>query len=139
MKRLNKLTLASLLATALIGMAVSTQAEDQKPAATPAAPAPQRDKIPFHGRLAAVDKAAMTLTLEGKESQRIFQLTAETKLTKAGQPATLDDAVLGEEAAGSYKKTEDGKLMALSVRFGPKPEGEKPGRKTKAEKAMPDE
>jgi hypothetical protein len=135
MIKLNEITLVSLLTMALMGMAVSTRAEDQKSAPTPAVPAPHRDKIPFHGKLAAVDKTAMTITLEGKEAQRVFQITSDTKITKTGNPATLDDAVVGEEVGGNYKKTDDGKLETLSVRFGPKPEGEKPAKKEKSEKS----
>lgn len=133
MMKLNKLTTVSLLTVALLGTAFSTRAEDQKSASNPTAS--QRDKIPFHGKLAAVDKAAMTITLEGKESRRVFQITADTRLTKLGKPATLEDAVTGEDVGGLYRKTEDGRLEAVSVRFGPKPEGEKPGRKEKSEKA----
>jgi hypothetical protein len=120
MIKLNKLTVVSLLTMALFGTAVSTQAEEQKSASTPTVS--QRDKIPFHGKLAAVDKAAMTITLEGKETRRVFQLTADTRLTKLGKPATLEDAVTGEDVGGLYKKTEAGTMEAVSVRFGPKPE-----------------
>ena len=136
MIKLNKLTLVSLLTMALMGMAVSTQAEDQKSAPTPTVPAPHRDKIPFHGKLAAVDKTAMTITLEGKETQRVFQITSDTRITKTGQPATLDDAMVGEEVAGTFKKTEAGRMEALSVRFGPKPEGDQPAGKKKGEKSV---
>jgi hypothetical protein len=41
--------------------------------------------------------------------------------------------VVGEEAAGAFKKTEEGKMEALSVRFGPKPEGDQPAKKEKRE------
>jgi hypothetical protein len=138
MMKLNKITLASLLTMSLIGMAVATQAKDQKPEstseATAAAAKPKRDSLPFHGKIAAVDKIAMTITLEGKEAQRVLQITSETRFTKDGKPATLDDAVVGEQIAGSYKKTDDGKMEALSVRLGPKPEAEKPIMKEKKEK-----
>jgi hypothetical protein len=74
---------------------------------------------PFHGKLAAVDKTAKTIRV-GKS---IYQLTSETKITKGGKPATLDDAVVGEETAGYVKPTEDGEMAASSVRLGPKPDG----------------
>ena len=81
--------------------------------------------IPFRGKLASVDKSAKTITV----GERTFQITSETRIMKAGKPATLDDAVAGEEVGGQYKKAEDGKLVAGMVRFGPKPEGESGGKK----------
>ena len=72
---------------------------------------------PFHGKLGAVDKGAKTITV----GERTFQITSDSKLSKGGKPATLDDAVVGEEVSGNYQKSDDGKLNARTVRFGPKP------------------
>jgi hypothetical protein len=88
--------------------------------ALPAAEGTKRP-LPFHGTLAKVDKTAQTITLTGK-SARQFQITAQTKITKDGKNATLSDAVVGEEVGGSYREI-DGKRIAVSVRFGPKPAG----------------
>lgn len=134
MKPFLKQTCASLLAMALLGTVVSVQAEDHNPKTdAPAAPAKsKRDSLPFHGKLAAVDKSAMTITLEGKESQRVFQVTPSTKIIKTGKPASLDDAVVGEDVGGAYRKNEQGKMEALSLRLGAKPE--KAEKKVKGEK-----
>jgi hypothetical protein len=70
----------------------------------------------------AVDKAAKTV----KVGERVFHVTAETRLEKNGKPATLADAVVGEPIRGSARKTEDGTLKAVSMSFGVKPEGEAP-------------
>ncbi len=88
---------------------------------------------PFRGKLAAVDKTAKTITM----GKRTFQITAETKIFKAGKPATLEDAVLGEEVSGGFKTTEDGKLLATKVNFGPKVDAASSGTKKekKTEKA----
>lgn len=59
----------------------------------------------------------MTFTLAGK-SARVFSVTAATKISKYGQPATLQDARPGDDVGGYTMKTTDGKLVALSVRFG---------------------
>lgn len=74
--------------------------------------------IPFRGKIDAVDKTAKTI----KVGERTFEVTAETRIMKGGKPATLDDAVVGEEVGGVYKEA-DGKLTALSLRLGPRPEG----------------
>lgn len=72
---------------------------------------------PFRGKLAAVDKTAKTITI-GKS---VYLITSETKIKKAGQPATLADGVIGEPASGYAKPTADGKMWASSLNFGPKP------------------
>ncbi len=76
--------------------------------------------IPFNGELTAVDNAVKTITV----GKRTFQITSETRIYKGVKtPATLEDGVVGEVVRGSYKKSEDGKLVAISVYFGPKAEG----------------
>jgi hypothetical protein len=85
--------------------------------------------LPARGKLVSVDKTAKTITV----GKRIFHVTAETKLQKAGKPATLDDAVVGE-AVGIFYKDEGGKLMALTLRFGPQPEAEAKGEKKEKKK-----
>lgn len=84
----------------------------------------KRDRLPAGGKVGAIDKEAKTL----KVGERVFHITSETRIMKAGKPATLADGVVGEEVGISYKK-EGEKLTALSVRFGPRPEGEKKKKK----------
>jgi hypothetical protein len=71
---------------------------------------------PFHGKLVSVDKVAKTITL-GKST---YQITSESKIKKADKPATLDDGVVGEDVSGYAKPTDDGKMVATTVNFGPK-------------------
>jgi hypothetical protein len=71
---------------------------------------------PFNGKLAAIDKLAKTIVV----GKRTFQITSETKIKKAGKPATLEDGVVGEPVSGYVKPTGDGKLVATTVNFGPK-------------------
>ena len=82
---------------------------------------------PFHGKLAAVDKVAKTITV----GKRTFEITSETKIKKAGKPATLEDGTPGEMVSGYVKPTADGKLIATTVNFGPKNVSET-SEKTKA-------
>ncbi|MST94630.1 MAG: hypothetical protein EXS33_05070 [Pedosphaera sp.] len=91
-------------------------AADKKPAPAEAGKAAKGKSLPFTGILTAVDKQAKTITV----GERVFQVTSETKITKAGKPATLEDGVVGEEAAGSCKTADGGKMEAGSVRFGAK-------------------
>jgi hypothetical protein len=78
-------------------------------------------KIPFHGKLQAVDTSANTVTLAGKKATRVFHLTAETKVIDgSGNPTTLASAVVGEDVGGSYTKDASGNMMLNSLRLGAK-------------------
>jgi|GraSoiStandDraft_44_1057316.scaffolds.fasta_scaffold819421_1 hypothetical protein len=72
--------------------------------------------VPFHGNIVTLDKNARTITV----GKRVFQITSETKIFKSDKPATFADGVVGDYVTGSYKKTDDGKLIAHSVYFGGK-------------------
>jgi hypothetical protein len=124
----------SLLALALAAMparvlaqTTNTTVAGKKPAAESKATAKAEKKPsahPFRGKLAALDQAAKTITV-GKST---YQITSETRIKKAGKPATLADGVVGEDASGYVKPAEGGKLVATSVNFGPRPE-KSPGKK----------
>jgi len=109
---------AGLLAVAVAGLPVHVLAQTkEKPATEKKEGAEKKPSAgPFHGKLAGVDKTAKTITI----GKRTFQITSETKMFKAGKPATLDAGIIGEEASGYVKPTEDGKLVATKVNFGPK-------------------
>jgi hypothetical protein len=84
---------------------------------------------PFHGKLAAADKNAKTITI-GKS---VYQITSATRIKKNGKDATLDDGVVGEEVSGYAKPMDDGRMAASSVTFGPKPEGKSSEKKKETE------
>jgi hypothetical protein len=124
----------ALLAAAVAGTSAPLLAQTKdKPAKTAPEKKDGAEKKPtagpFHGKLVAVDKSAKTITV----GKRTFQITSETKMFKAGKPATLDEGIIGEEASGYVKPTEDGKLVATKVNFGPKAsaEGSKSAEKKK--------
>jgi hypothetical protein len=120
---------------AILAMPASSRAQDTTnapvavPVAPPAtAPTPPVKKhstkpatLPFHGTVTEVDTNAMTLTV----AKRTFEMTSETTITKDGKPAVLADGVVGEPVRGAYKKNADGKLDAVTVRFGGNAEGKK--------------
>jgi hypothetical protein len=80
---------------------------------------------PFRGKISAIDKEARSITLQGKEKSRTFYFTAETKVQKHGKSAKLDDAVVGDEVAGTVLADANGRLVLRTVRFGPKPDSDK--------------
>jgi len=129
-KNILRIPVAGLLAVTMVLAPVVGLAQD-KPTSPPGAngegkPAPSQRAIPFNGKVAAIDKTAKTVTV----GERVFHVTAETKITKDNKPATLADGAIGEVVAGNYLKGDDGKLTARMIRFGPKPEeGDKPPKK----------
>jgi hypothetical protein len=131
-KYISTFTIAALAAAIVVGSVVSAPAQatnaistTDKPAKkeAPAKGSATKPKdaraVPFKGSLGAVDRTAMTI----KVGERTFQVTSSTRILKAGKPATFSDATVGEECAGSYKKTADDKLELLSLRLGPKADG----------------
>jgi hypothetical protein len=128
-KSIAKLAFVGLLAAVTAGAPVRMLAEDKPDAEkkVPFAGEKKKDLVPFTGKLTAVDKTAKTI----KVGERTFQVTSATKIIKAGKPATLDDAVVGEVVGGAARKTDDGKMAAITMRFGPKSEGDARPRKKK--------
>ena len=117
-----KKLLPLLVICALSAFSASTlSAADKKPEKEEKA---KTQHIPFHGEMADINKTAKSF----KVGERTFHVTAETKVMKAGKPATFDDAKAGEDCGGTYKEATGGKLEVLSLRLGAKPE-KKPKKK----------
>jgi IMP dehydrogenase/GMP reductase len=132
--------LAALIASALfLAAPFQTTAQETKPKTEGKAKGKEegkdkakRDTYPYQGKVKSTDKTAMTITLEGKEKERVIGVTSETKFTKEGKPATFGDVATGENVRGQVKKTPEGKENAVSVFLGPVPEkkgGEKKEKK----------
>jgi hypothetical protein len=108
--------------------------EAAKPDASKAA-APKADKndragraIPFGGKLDS--KTATSITV----GTRTFEVTSETKFVKAGkEEATLADGEVGQQVGGQYVKDGE-KLVAKTIRFGPKAGAAEGDKKPKADK-----
>lgn len=111
-------------------------APKQQPAAQPKAPKAKPAGVPFNGKIASVDRTAGTLTLAGK-TQRVVNVTADTRLTRDGQPAVLADAKVGESVGGYAKKNGAGQLEAISIRLGPKPAAEAAPKPSKGKAKTP--
>lgn len=93
--------------------------------------------IPYRGKVASVDASAKTFTIASKAGvSRVFKITDQTTIMKAGAAATIADIVADEEVRGSCWKKEDGSLEAKKVTLGPKTEAEKAMKHAKKEKMM---
>jgi hypothetical protein len=130
MKNTAKLSLLTIVSIVLAAMPLHAADKPEPSDGAPhkeanAAANPNRG-IPFHGKLGGKTDSSITV------GTRTFEVTPDTKMMKAGNPATLADATVGEDVGGSYQE-KDGKLVAKSVRFGAKPE--KAATEKKAKKA----
>ena len=125
-KSILTLSLVGLLAVAFVGTPSQLCAQT-----TSNAPAAKAKVVPFRGKLKSVDKTAKTFEV----GTRTFQVTADTKLFKAGNtPAVLDDGVVGETVSGAYEKAADGKLIATKVTFGGKADAKEEAKPKEAPK-----
>jgi hypothetical protein len=114
---------------------ISVRAADQ-PKDKPSANTEKKKPVPFRGKVSAVDKVAKTVALEGKEKQRILQITSDTKITKDGKPAVLDDVTPGESVGGLARENAAGKMELVTLNVGAragksKSEGEKDKKEKK--------
>jgi hypothetical protein len=139
---MKKLLVAVALATTLIGTGTISRAAD--PAPDTASTAKKAKHMPFRGKVSAVDKTTMTITLEGKEKTRTFSVTAQTRIQKDGAPAVLDDVKVGETVGGAAVEGAGGKWEISTLNLGKKaaeakPTTKKPSKKSKADEseAMP--
>jgi len=114
----------------------STSTAPSRPAtgtATEAEPTQKKPRsLPFQGKIKAIDKAAATFTI----GERTFIITAESKVMKRDKTtASLAHLTVGELVTGSYRKSEDGRLLINTLYIGPKEEaGEKAPAKTSPKK-----
>ena len=125
MKMKLQLTVAACLAAFTLGAPATAPAKEKKTEAAAAeasaSPSAKVKPIAYHGKVASVDAAAKSFTV----GKRTFKVTDQTKITKEGAAATMDDVVVGEKVSGSYGKKEDG-LEAKSVKIGAKAVETKP-------------
>lgn len=122
---MKKLIVPLLIAAFAATVTVPVGAADTKPG--PKKEAQSNRAIPFRGKIASVDTQAKTI----KIGERVFHVTADTRIMKAGKPATLDDASAGEEVGGQYREGADKKLNVVSLRIGPRPDAATSPKKEK--------
>ena len=120
---MKKLIVPILIAAFAAGATMPVCAADAKPKKE----AQANRAIPFRGKIAAVDVQAKTL----KVGERLFHLTADTRIMKAGKPATLENASVGEEVGGQYREGADKQLNVVSLRIGARPEAAAAPKKDK--------
>ena len=119
-KDILKIGALSLLAVSILGLplAASAQSTNTPPAEKKSSKKDSARGHGIHGKLVSVDKTEKTIMV-GKST---YQVTSETKITKDGQPATLEDGIVGEPCSGYVKTNEVGKVYLSTLHFGAPPE-----------------
>ena len=74
--------------------------------------------MPVYGKVGAVDKQAGTVTLQGKEKVRVFQVTPQTRVHREGQPAKLEDIVIGQWIGGYARPDANGRSTLSTLNLG---------------------
>jgi hypothetical protein len=127
------LFIALTLTCALLGVGTVGLAADKS------ADAPKAEKkakhMPFKGTVSALDKTAMTLTLEGKEKARTFSITSQTRINKESNPAVVDDIKVGDPVSGQAVEAAGGKWEITTLNLGKKSDDAKAADKKPAKKS----
>jgi hypothetical protein len=101
-------------------------ASAEAPAAAEKAATNGATKVPYHGTISSVDSAAKSFTLKGRDKDRVFGVSENTKILRDGVAVELSALSPGDEVRGQVSKTGD-KWEAVSVLTGEKT----PAAKTK--------
>jgi len=126
---MKKLIVLAVVAAVAALSSLTVQAADKKDAPAEKK-APAARGLPGKGKITAIDKSANTI----KVGEKVYALSATTKINKGGKAATLDDAAVGDEVGLYYRETDSGKLELISLRVGPLPERKAPAKDEKKEK-----
>jgi hypothetical protein len=84
-------------------------------------------QMPFRGKIAAVDVSAKTITLSGRQKDRVFHVTESSRIKKDGKVFELEDVRVGETVGGLAVAAASGDWEILTLNIGPKPAQEKGG------------
>jgi len=88
---------------------LETGAADSKSSTNAVATPKLPQGMPVYGKVGALDKQAGTITLQGKETVRIFYITPQTKVHRDGKPAKLEEVVIGQWIGGYARPDANGR------------------------------
>jgi hypothetical protein len=117
-KNLLKISLLTVVATAMVALAPASRADDTNAAAASDQPS-MKGKI--SGMVSSVDTNAMTIAV----GNQTYSVSDDSQISRNGKPATITDIVVGDPVKGSYTKDADGKMTLTKAKFGKKMGGKK--------------
>lgn len=117
-KNLLKLSLLTVVATAMVALAPASRADD-----TNAAAAGDQSSMTgkISGTVSSVDATAKTFAV----GDQTYSLSDDSQISRNGKPATISDLMAGDPVKGSYTKGADGKMTVTKAKFGKKMGGKK--------------
>ena len=91
-------------------------------------------QMPFRGTIVKIDLERKIVTLGGKERDRAFTVTDQSKIKRHGQTAKLDDVLVGDFVGGLARANgEKWEVVTLNVSEKPdKPQGKEATKKNDA-------
>jgi len=110
-----------LVTTAASGVVTNLCAEETKDTKEAKAPATPEKAVPvtLTGKIVAVNKTAMTVTVDMKGKLGLFKLGPQVKLQKDGKEIVLEDLVAGQEISLTLREISYGKFEVVSVSVEP--------------------
>jgi hypothetical protein len=135
---MKRILIACVLTIGLLSSGFMLQAADgesAKPTSTEVAKKAKR--MPFYGSVKAIDIKAKTLTLVGKEKDRVFYVTESTRIHDSGTVKKLSDVKVGRKVGGLAKATAAGKWEVATLNLGVKQQ--RTSSKQSSEKAQSEE
>jgi hypothetical protein len=118
---MKRILIACVLTVSLLSSGLILRAADgasSKPKSAAVSEKPKR--MPFYGSVKAVDLKAKTLTLKGKEKDRVFLVTKTTRIHNSGTTKKLTDVKVGRKVGGLAKANATGKWEVATLNLGVK-------------------
>ena len=129
LKKVNNVITIIILAIATVNTSMPVYAADKPTEKVTEVPKKKVKGMPFNGKVSGVDKPSKSITLEGKEKARTFQITSETKISKDKKPATLEEVIVGDNVGGYARENAEGKLEVVTLNLKPAAPKAKEGEK----------
>jgi hypothetical protein len=112
--------LAALLTGCLIvSSPLSVSAQEQEKEKGKSKTGKKEDKakrtVPFRGTVKSSDRNSMSVTVEGKDKVQVINVSSETRIMKAGKPATFADIAVGDDVRAVVKQNAEGKETADTI------------------------
>jgi hypothetical protein len=85
-------------------------------------PATRAKQMPFRGKIVKVDLEKKTTALAGKEQDRVFHVTGQSRIRRDGQPIELEEVKVGETVGGLARANGADRWDVVTLNVGEKPD-----------------
>jgi hypothetical protein len=98
MKKQLAIALSALMLSCALNHTLAQVDSDRR--ASDPKPSTKVKQMPFRGKIVKVDPEKKIIALAGKERDRLFQITEQSRIRKEGQPLRLEDVKVGDTVGG---------------------------------------